>query len=67
MDNQEEELKVPKKKKDDIEEAITVEKDTGYSMISSKRVRRGAHKPMLETWNHDLDREAGDNDPHKRR
>lgn len=55
---------MPKKK---AEEAITVKKDGGYAMISSKRVRRGAHKALLETWDHDLDREAGDNDPHKRR
>jgi hypothetical protein len=55
---------MPKNKDDEV---VVVEKDGGYAMTSSRRIRRGAHKGVLDNWNADLDREAGDNDPHKRR
>jgi hypothetical protein len=64
MDNQEEELEMPKKP----EEAITVETQKGgYAMISSKRKRRVGTDPLFENWQHEADREMGDNDPHKNR
>lgn len=63
MDNQEEELNVPKKD----EEAIDVEtRKGGHSMISPKRLRRVGTKPLFENWEHESDREQGDNDPNER-
>lgn len=63
MDNQEEELEMPKKK----DEAISVEtRPGGYAMISSERKRRGADKALFENWQHEADREQGDNDPNSR-
>jgi hypothetical protein len=59
-----EEEDMPKKK----EEAITVKtREGGYSMISSERMRRVGTKPLLDNWEHEADREQGDNDPHSRR
>lgn len=60
MDNEEEELKKP-------EEALTTQKSHGgYAMVSRERVRRGVDKVVGALWDHDLDRESGDNDPNKR-
>lgn len=58
-----EEEDMPKKK----DEAITVKtREGGYAMISSKRKRRGADKALFENWQHEADREQGDNDPNER-
>lgn len=53
-------------KKDD--EAITVKtRDGGYAMISPERKRRVGTKPLFDNWEHESEREQGDNDPHSRR
>lgn len=44
------------------------EQDQGrYALVSRKRVKSKTANVVGELWDHDLDREAGDNDPHKNR
>ncbi len=59
-----EEEDMPKKD----EEAYSVEtRKGGHSMISPQRLRRVGTKPLLDNWEHESDREQGDNDPNIRR
>lgn len=62
-----EEEEVPKKKPE-MEEAITFQHQPGrYSMVSRERAKRLETKEFKKNTEFDSDREAGDNDPHKRR
>lgn len=45
----------------------TVKEASGrYAMVSKHRIKNNTDEVVGDLWDHDLDREAGDNDPNRR-
>ena len=65
MEENEEIVSKPKRKRT----AVRIEQDGPgrYSIVSKNRIKNGTDVAVGETWQHESDREQGDNDPNSRR